>query len=340
MPVPLQRDPARTRDVLAAWCSARLGARVGVGALEIPRGQGFGNETVLFEASWTGGHERLVARIAASTYQVYPEVRFAEQYRLLEILGEKGIPVPRGFGFEPDPGLLGAPFFVMSRVDGRVPADLPSYHRSGWVASLAETDQEALWYNGIDALAAIHRLDPATFGFLAGDDLLEHYATRLDFFGVADDGVVGRALSWLRSYRPQWTNSALLWGDARLGNLIFDGVSVAGVLDWEMAQLGPPEADLAWFLYLDRHLSEGVGASRLPGLPSRAETIARYEAGTGRPVGDLGYFEVLAGFRFALITARVTELLRRQEVVPADFPLHRNAVALLARTLDELTVSY
>ncbi|WP_410585915.1 phosphotransferase family protein [Amycolatopsis sp. lyj-23] len=343
MPVPVQRDPERTRAALAGWLSARVagGGLVEVGDLTVPAGAGFGNETVLFDAAWPGGGQRLVARIAGAGYQVYPDVRFAEQYRLLAVLaGHPDVPVPPVLGFEPDPGVLGAPFFVMAHVDGRVPADLPSYHRAGWVADLDPAGRREVWERAVDVLAAVHRLDPQRLGlrFLARpgrDPLLEHYAANLAFFG-AGGAVVERALAWLRVYRPAPpARPVLLWGDARLGNLVFDGTEVAGVLDWEMAELGPPEADVAWFLHLDRHLSEGVGAPRLAGLPGREETLARYAAAGGPALRDLGYHAVLAAFRFALITARVTALLRRQQVVPADFPLHRNAVALLDRVLAE-----
>ena len=81
----------------------------------------------------------------------------------------------------------------------------------------------------------------------------------------------------------------LLWGDARIGNIIFDGTRPAAVLDWEMVTLGSPEMDLAWSIFLDRHHSEGMGLPRLEGFPSYEETVERYEALTGFEVQDLHY---------------------------------------------------
>jgi aminoglycoside phosphotransferase (APT) family kinase protein len=128
-----------------------------------------------------------------------------------------------------------------------------------------------------------------------------------------------------------------MWGDARLGNLVFADLTAVAVLDWEMAALGPAEADLAWFLYLDRHLCEGIGADRLAGLPGRTATISRYAELVGRELDDLAYYEVFAGFRFALIAARLAELATTHGIVPAgvDFPLRRNAVRLLEGTIRE-----
>lgn len=346
MAVPQQRDPDVTRRRLAEWCTTHVaaGSPATVGAVEVPGTAGFSNETVLFELSWEDRTKWLAARIAAPAYQVYPANRLAEEARVLRILGEHtDVPVPAVYGYEPDPDLLGGPFLVMDRAVGRVPADLPSYHRTGWVADLSTSDQGALWDGGLRAMSTVHRLDHAALdlGFVGSESLadqLASYREQLDFFRVADSPVVLAALDWLHARRPDHVPATgLLWGDARLGNIVFDRLAPTALLDWEMVSLGPAETDLAWYLYLDRHLSEGIGARRLPGLPARAATIARYAELLGRPVTDLGFHEVFAGFRFALITARVTDLVVSHGIVPpgTDFPLHRNAIRLLERVLNE-----
>ncbi len=352
MPVPQQRDPELTRAQLGAWLRERApaGTDVVVHGVEVPR-QGFSTETLLVDVGRTGPagtlREVLVVRVAPSGHRLYPWSRFAEQYRVMSALHEHtDVPVPAPRGFEPTPDVLGAPFAVMDFVAGRVPADLPSYHAAGWVTELTPADRARLWYAGIDILCRIHRLDPVALGIDGLDQpasgptplvqQLNSYADHLDFFGCADAPVPLAALEWLRGHPPPERGpSSLLWGDARLGNIIFAGVRPAAVLDWEMAGLGPPEIDLAWYLYLDRHLSAGIGATRLPGLPDRAETVARYEELTGRQVRQLDYYEVFAGFRFCLITARLVRLATDSGVLPhgADFPLHRNATRLLARTI-------
>jgi len=100
--------------------------------------------------------------------------------------------------------------------------------------------------------------------------------------------------------------------------MIFAGARCRAVLDWEMATLGNPEQDLAWWLFLDRHHSEGIGIERLAGLPGREETVARYEELMGRPVRHLDYYEVFAAFRFAVIMCRLWQLLIAYGAVPAD----------------------
>jgi aminoglycoside phosphotransferase (APT) family kinase protein len=355
MPVPHQRDAATSRERLSAWLAARLpeAGAVTVTIGDVPPARGFSTETLLFTADWRDGggtmrREPLVARIASTRYTLYPQDRLAEQFHVMRILGERtSVPVPRARWYEPDPAVLGGPFLVMSHVEGRVPADFPSYHRQGWVTELPASGQAGLWWAGVDALHRIHQLDPAALGlgFLdrPGDgsdgvaQQLSYYERHLSHFGCAGDPVAAAALAWLRAHQPVPTGPpVLLWGDARIGNLIYDDHGdVAAVLDWEMAAIGPPGIDLAWYLYLDRHLSEGIGATRLPGLPGPAETIERYHAGTGRPPEHLDYYEVLAGFRLMLITARLTDLMIAHGMVPAgqDLPLARNTRNLLHATL-------
>lgn len=356
MPVPQQRDPELTAKTLTAWLAPRLpGTRDLRVRVEVPEGLGFSHETLLVDVygrqAGADRHRRLVVRVAPTGYRVLPASRLEEEFRVLRALRGSDVPVPDVLDLEPDPGLLGAPFYAMEHVAGWVPPDLPSYHRPGGpLAALDEAGRAAVWWGGVEVLHRVHRLDVAALG-LSGlrhsphgpsglTAQLDYYEAHMDHFGAKGEPVVAEALRALRSaLPPEPREPGLVWGDARLGNLLFSGVAPVAVLDWEMVFLGPGEADLAWYLYLDRHLSEGVGAPRLPGLPGRAETVRRYEELSGRSVAaHLDWYEVFAGFRFALITARVGRLLVEHGLVAseADLPLARNAARLLARTLRAL----
>ncbi|MEW2549534.1 phosphotransferase family protein [Streptomyces sp. NPDC047002] len=356
MPVPLQRDPDLTRAVLTHWFGTRSAEidAVELGPVTVPKEVGFSGEILLLDAEWTVAgvrhREPLALRVAPTGHRVFPEDFWADQVRLLRALGDTGLPVPKVLWDEPSAEFLGAPFLVMERVDGQVPADLPSYHRQGWLTDLGPAARVEVWNGGVDALASIHRLDPRALGleFLDRPEfgrpgtgrLLRHFTHYLDFYGAGDNVTAATALDWLRGNQPDDAGPpALLWGDARIGNIIYSGTRPAALLDWEMAALGPPEADLAWYLHMDRHLSEGIGAARLAGLPDRATTVARWESGTGRRARDLPYHEVFAAYRFCVVTARVTRLLEDSGILPpgTDFPLHRNATALLAKVLREVS---
>jgi aminoglycoside phosphotransferase (APT) family kinase protein len=354
MPVPDQRDPEVTRARLQAWLPSQLGgaSEVQVSAVQTPASNGFSAETLMFEASWrepgTGVRsERLVAKVAPTGFQIFPEARFTEQFRLMQILASgSDIPLPAVHWHEANPEVLGAPFYVMSRVDGDVPTDMPPYHSGGWVTTVSPADRESMWWSGIDVLTRIHALDVAALDLSFVDQTgygptglrqrLGYYEHYLDWAYEGTVPVAQAAISWLREHRPaEEGEPVLLWGDSRIGNIIFSAGQVAAVLDWEMATLGQPEEDLAWFLLLDRHHSEGVGVERLPGFPDAAQTIARYEQLTGRTMRDMAYYEVLSAMKFSVVMARIGQLFIYYDLVPADndFPYNNTATQLLARIL-------
>ena len=127
----------------------------------------------------------------------------------------------------------------------------------------------------------------------------------------------------------------LTWGDARLSNLIYQDFQVAAVLDWEMASLCDPLLDLGWWLFADDALTRGSGCERLPGFPSRADTAERWSELTGRSAAALGYYELLAGFRFTVIMARLGKLLHDMELVPSTFAYDILISQALEAQLDE-----
>jgi aminoglycoside phosphotransferase (APT) family kinase protein len=129
---------------------------------------------------------------------------------------------------------------------------------------------------------------------------------------------------------------ALLWGDARMGNLIFDDdLGVVAVLDWELAALGDPEIDLGWWVFMMRFHTEGMGVPVPSGFPGRDDVVVRYQELTGRPVRNLDYFELLAGVRVSSVLMRVAHLMKSAGALPPDSPmaLHNPGTAMLAKLL-------
>ena len=345
MPVPDQRDLDLTRGVLAPWLAARLGTdEVVVSDISTPSLTGFSSETLLFDATWEGKTEGFVARVAPTGYQIFFEPEFETQFHVMRALAVTDVPVPTTHWFEDDPSLLGAPFFVMSKVEGRVPSDNPPYTLEGWLFDADPAEQEAVWWAGVEAMAAVHRLDWRALGldFLdrpergkAGlDQQLAYYRAYLEWAAQGRaQPTVEAGLAWLEAHRPDDDDRVgLCWGDARIGNLMFAEGTCAAVLDWEMVTLGDPAQDLAWYLFLDRHHSEGIGAQRLPGFPSREATVARYEELTGRTAEHLDYYEVFAAFRFSVIMIRVAQMIAEYGFLEADsdFETNNTVTQLLA----------
>jgi aminoglycoside phosphotransferase (APT) family kinase protein len=314
------RDPELTRRTLVTWLREQLGLEdLEVVDLSVPRA-GFSNETILGTATWTdGGTPRsrgFVLRIGATSHQLYLDSDVLRQADVLTAL-HGHVPVPGVWLRSDDPTWFGAPFFLMDRVEGRTPPDLPSFHKRGWVVELAPAARGQLYDNGVAAMVRLHELDPAALSIELGGAGLDAYLAHVQAWHAwcrpslqLDAPTIDAALERVVAERPDDPHVCVTWGDARVGNLIYDDqLAVAAMVDWEGAALAPPGIDLGWWCMFEHYLSEGQGLARLEGLPDRAATIRRYEELSGRAVPAIDYYEVLAGLVFSLINSRLFALL-------------------------------
>lgn len=349
------RDVVALRNSLAAWLRGKLkGAdQLAVGDLHIPSGNGISSEIILFDAKWQsceGNHlEKFAIRVATTENPFFPGADFQAEFRMGSVLSAtKVVPVPRTYWFETDTTILGAPFYVMEQLQGRAAPDNPPYNIGGWLTEVGPEKRAAIWWEGIGAMARLHQLDweAAGLGFMrkAADPQaelqweLDYYTS---FFDWACEGrrldVFDRANQWLRANLPQVGRLHFCWGDARMGNILFHHEKCNGVLDWEMASLGDPEKDLAYWLFFDRYNREGLGAPVRQGWPSHAETIAVYERILGRPLQHLRFYEIFAMYRMAVCLTRLIFLSKKNlNLVDADSLLQNHYfVTSLDRALDK-----
>ena len=346
MPELTERDPIALSATLTSWLAGVLGdeANPVITDLHAPASSGFSNETILVTAEWSEGGQRqeqkLVFRVHPTKHTLFLEADFSLQYNVMKALqGIDGVPIPTLRWYEDDPAVLEVPFFVMDHVEGQIPADNLPYTMEGWLLDSTPEEQATLWNSGIDTLAAIHELDwkALGLGFLAEDSYgkpglerqMNYYRAFLDWTAEGRPQPTTEAVwEWLVANKPEEPSDLVLsWGDSRIGNIIWDAYRPAAVLDWEMATVGPPEMDLGWWLYFDRQFSEGLGIGRPEGFPTHDESIARYEALYGRTMGDLLWYEVFAGFRFAVIMCRLSDLLVGSGLLPEDSDMGTNNLA-------------
>jgi aminoglycoside phosphotransferase (APT) family kinase protein len=321
--------------VLRAWFERVRGFEaVEIANVSIPGATGFSNETILFDATWSDGGEpqsrALVARVAPSSYQVFPDDTFELQFHVMRALDGTDVPVAPVHWFEPDGAWFEQPFWIMARVDGDIPTDNPPYAGAGWLADATPAEQARAWASGIEAMAAVHNtpldaLSPEARRFVVQDDPaaaeLDRYERFLRWAEAGRRHALARdALSWLQLHRPPAVTPALVWGDARLSNVIYRDFEVVAVLDWEMATVGDPLLDLGWWIFADNTLTRGSGFARLPGFESPADTAARWARLTGRSTDALDYYLVFAGLRFTVIMLRMGKLLAEMGFVPPAFP--------------------
>jgi aminoglycoside phosphotransferase (APT) family kinase protein len=318
------RDLAQLRQRLARWLAATVGGDVELGEVDVPASNGMSSETVLFDAGWGGEVHRLVARLApeATAVPVFPSYDLERQASVMTaVRAACDVPVPEVLWSEPDPAPLGTPFFVMRRVDGRVPPDVMPYNFDSWVSAATPEVRATLQASTVDVLARLHAIDDvdARFGFLEVDRpgataMRRQLADQAAYYEWARDDLrvplIERTFAWLDDHFPDDEGpGGLCWGDARIGNILYDGFEPAAVLDWEMAVLGPPEVDLTWCPYIHRFFEDLAAQFGVPGLPDflRLDDVAtEYERVAGRTPRHLRWFTVYAALRYAIVSVRTT----------------------------------
>lgn len=353
---PVQRDVERTRRQLTEWLRVKIPGSNGLEVVDL-RGSseaaGFSSETLLFCAEWNASDERhreeCVLRLEPRGFNIFPSYDIPLQFHVMQKLWDSDVPVPRMRWLEEDESVLGVPFYVMDKVEGRVPTDQPPYHTGGWVQELPPERRTQLWWSGLDAMGRVHKLDWRALGFESlaepqrGATSLEQQLHYYDeYFSWGTDRsrypMTQAGLDFLDANRPEDPPVALCWGDSRLANQIFEHEECVAVIDWEMVHLGSPVEDLAWWLMADRCFSEGIGAERSSGFPDRAETVAHWENETGFEARDLPYYEVLALMRFTLHMARIGLKMKHQGILPEESHFDHDNLAsqMLARRLEEI----
>jgi aminoglycoside phosphotransferase (APT) family kinase protein len=322
------RDRDELRERLERWLAGRFG-KASVSPLAGPTTNGMSSETLLFDARWgEGGEERsasLVGRLAPdpASVPVFPTYDMERQFRVMETVASLDVlPIPKVLWCETDPAVLGAPFFVMERVEGEVPPDIAPYtFGQSWLSKASPSQLASLQEKSVGLLAALFRIDRGEerFGFLhsslPGATALRRFvAEQRAFYDWASaDGLrsplIERGFDWVEEHWPEEEGPTVLsWGDARIGNILYQEYAPVAVLDWEMAALGPPELDVGWMITLHRFFDDLTQASGLPGMPDflrRDEVVASYARATGYTPRDMDFFTFLAALRHAVIMFRI-----------------------------------
>jgi len=260
------------------------------------------------------------------------------EYRVMAALGSTAIPVPEAISFCDDPGVIGAPFSVTSMVEGRV------IRSASDGARLDRSDAAQIAEALVDQLAAIHSVD--------------YHAIGLTDLGRPDGFLVRQVGRWWRQWElvatrqlpgidmlrqrlatdvPDQTDATIVHGDFRLDNTILapdDPGVIAAVIDWEMATLGDPLADLGlllvyWDPVCSPVLPEGNPVSANPGFPSIPALVSSYGAASGRSLGRLDFYRGLGYFKLAVIAEGIHSRFQAGRTVGTGFETVGSAVVPL-----------
>ncbi|ALI25886.1 Phosphotransferase [Mycolicibacterium fortuitum] len=327
------RDVTTLPSVLSKWLSTVMPGGVAP-EITVESGvdsNGMSSETIMLTGRWEENGEskeqQWVARVAPTSddVPVFSSYRLDHQFEVMRQVSElTDVPVPNVRWMDTTGEVLGTPFFLMDRVDGQVPPDVMPYTFGGnWFADAPLERQRELQDSTVEVLAKLHAIPDAAerFAFLSEVDppgdtpLRRHFGWLKDWYeyAVPDIGrspLVERALQWLEDNFPDdvaASESVLIWGDSRIGNVLYDNFRPSAVLDWEMATIGPRELDVSWIIFAHMVFQELAGMAGLPGLPDvmREEDVrATYRELTGAELGDLRWFYIYSGVIWCCVFMR------------------------------------
>ena len=236
------------------------------------------------------------------------------EYRVLSGLASTGVRSPRPAVACEDVSIIGAPFYLMERMEGVVIRDqLPSEFD-------AMADRRRIGEELIDALAELHAVDWRSTslhnlgkpqGFL--ERQLKRWIGQLELTLPRTRALPGihEVTEWLKRHLPTQSATTIVHGDYKLDNVMFapHPARLAAIFDWEMATLGDPLADVGWLISYwgptgDPPEPEPKGSNYItsqPGFSSQEDLIARYEEKTGRTMQHLAFYHCFAVWKNAII---------------------------------------
>ncbi len=251
------------------------------------------------------------------------------EHRVITALRDTPVPVPETYAVCPGDEVIGAPFYVMQRVEGT------PYRLARELAHLGPVRTRAIADSMVDTLVALHAVEPAAVGlgdFGRPEGFLERQVRRwkqqLDASRSRELPGIDTLHARLAASVPEQGPAAVVHGDYRLDNLLVlerhGQDEVTAVLDWEMATIGDPLTDvalLAAYQSLPRMLRTNAvsDVALAPGFPTSAELLDRYGAASGRDLSSLSFHLGLAYFKLAVILEGIHYRYTQGQTVGAGF---------------------
>ena len=247
--------------------------------------------------------------------------------RVQRALAPTAVPVA-AILFEDAGDLIGVPFYVMEKVDGHVIRTLPD----GWADS--EQDRRAVADVLVDTLADLHAIDPDEIGLTGfgrpsglGERQVRRWSDQWERSKSREVPAVDELGRLLRAHPPTGPGGAIVHGDYRIDNCLMGKQmppTIKAVLDWELATLGEPLADLGLFIFYWREPGDTGPAmtpapTMQPGFPPRAYLAERYANRTGADVSGLPSWIALAHFKFAVIAQGIAARVQAGAMAGQDF---------------------
>jgi aminoglycoside phosphotransferase (APT) family kinase protein len=327
------------RSRLQAWLGsvAPLGGDIDVSVLS-------GGSSNLTYSIRSGAHQYVLRRRPLGKVAAHDMGR---EHRVQAALQDSGVPLATVYGYTEDESLVGAPCYVMSRVAGAI------FERRADVDTLSPQQTAGISAAVIATLDKLHRVDAEAVGLgtLGRPDqfVARRIGRWLDQWNRSDHSdqpMVERLSEHLAAQVPQHTDSTIVHGDYRLGNMLIDveTASVAAVLDWELSTLGDPLTDLAhlivyWEPSRGRRTHDSQTIAEQPGFWNGAELAKNYAQLGGRDLTHLDFYLAFENWRAAIIKEGIASRRRSGAVPGSPDELARSVPLHLAEAAELLGVS-
>ena len=251
-------------------------------------------------------HQDIIIRKAPESGLMSDNYDVSIEYRVLSALNRTEVAVPKTYWYEPDPAVLGQPFYVMEKVEGNIPFPPPISFEPDFRLIPDDKERLSLADDFVKNLARIHTADWRSLGldFLGvpgpgmGSALMqvEYWEDRIARAGFRKKPVIAYAVNWLKDNLVENDRICLVHGDYRSGNYIARNGRIAAILDWELVHLGDPLDDIAYIMGAWRSAQPLNWLSHL--LPEE-EFFSRYEEASGIKIDmqKLEFYHVLNKFK-------------------------------------------
>ncbi|WP_051061022.1 phosphotransferase family protein [Corynebacterium ulceribovis] len=273
---------------------------------------GSGRSNLTYLAQDAAGNKAVLRRPPLGEVEITSSVHdVAREGRILKSLADSPVPVPRIFGLSTDPALCPAPLLAMEFIPGHAIDSIAAAESMSVHARIVAT--EGL----IDALVGLHSIDVDEVGLRSisipgsfAQRQLARWGSQWERIRTRESKTMAELTERLRSALPQETEERLVHGEWSLGNLMFDPTSgeLNAVLDWELATVGDPLADVGRLLaaWPERDfVLPGSEAATVEGFPTATELARRYLTKTGRSAEDLKFWQLLGMWRLVIIAEGV-----------------------------------
>jgi aminoglycoside phosphotransferase (APT) family kinase protein len=291
----------RDNEELHRTLSGLLSGETSITAVT-PMMTGFSNDTYLIEGP------DLILRLPPAAGAMLDGHDVVGQARIYAALGTTAgaPPVPRIVHVEESADVLGAPFFIMRRIAGESVNDIDM---QPWFTEAPEAVRAQMCRDWVTAFGNLARLSPLeVLGAPVSpeDDLRmwQRFAA-----GAECPSLVDMIERLLKVPAPLSGSPAVIQGDSKLSNLMWDEYRITAMLDWEMSLNGDPLADLGYMLYqFDSEYHDATRAQKLSGMLKRDQVIALWEEVSGRSAKGIMWHEIAQIAKISAIIAEGTNM--------------------------------